>query len=546
MLFSEQLTQTDLRAPGVLLRMSLKPFARYSRPLLLLILFVLCCAFTAEASHFRSIHNSWKRLSNNSDGSVTVEFTSTQGWRGDAHDMLGLAFGDGDFFFPDHSDISDLFETTDASGQVYTMRRYVTRHTYAATDIANAGGRFLVVSNGCCRIGALINASGESQRIETLVDLNNGNQGSPTSTIPAMLQVSIGQSNTIIFGTADPDGELVRCRFAEEQESGIPFLPQFGGKSLSISPDCVLSWDLAGAGAPAAGRKYAAQIVMEESSRCIGADCGRSAYDFIVEFVQGNAPVCSSDKPVNNTLYVNIPFAANFTGVDADVGSTLTLTTFGAPPTSTLNPTSGSTGLTPFASAFAWTPREADRGSAQSMLVTFKDQSGLQGICSMSFQVSLDDPQVTCSRIDIMSLLLALDGNALAQRDFAANAARTLYRLRGVAKSEYRALVKEAQKLYVQAWSQAWAIPPALLNCADSEFCTNVSTGVLTGPFIASVTQLQALGNSLASRVKATGRSQQARRLKKKAKSNYVASVSAAMSLPPLQSLCPGVTVVIN
>lgn len=512
------------------------------RRLSILVVLVLGLGTVAEASHFRFAHNTWRRVSDNPDGSVTVEFTSLQAWRADGLDMLGLDFGDGNFYFPAAQDITDVFTGTDLAGEGYTIRRYVVQHSYDAAAIASNGGQFLVVGESCCRIGSLINAGDASERIETRVDLNGGNQGSPVSNIPVILQLSFGQTNTLALGIADPQGDPFSCRMASSSESQIPALATAGGNDIEVSPNCVLSWNLTGTTLTDVGNKYAVQIIIEETNRCVGQSCGSIALDFIIELVQGNPPSCSSDKPVNNTVYANFPFSATFTGTDTDPGAVLTLTSFGAPAASTFTPASGASQAAPFAAQFQWTPTDADRGTAQAVLVTYQDETGLQGVCTMSLQVSLTDPEITCGTVNVMGTQFAMDGNAFAQRGSARNAARK-FRANGGSKKAYKNYLKDADKFYVEAWTNAWVIPNDLLACGTTDLCTEVSTSALTAPYLDAVAQLDTLTKSIISKIKAQGQSRQARSLSKSSKAVYTASVQAAAALPPTQSSCPGVNV---
>lgn len=507
--------------------------------LLLVSAFVLSFTSIAEASHFRFAHNTWKRISDNSDGSVTVEFTSLQAWRTTGLDMLGLDFGDGNSYFPSFSDITDVFAGTDLAGEGYTIRRFVVQHTYAAVDIASNSGQFLVVAESCCRIGSLVNAGDGDERIETRVDLNGNNQGSAVSNIPVILQLSVGQNNSLALGAADPDGDPVTCRMATSAESDIFSVASAGGNDVTVSPSCVLSWDLTGTDVSNVSEKYAVQIVIEESNRCSGQSCGSVALDFIIELVQGNPPSCSSDKPVNNTLYVGVPFTANFTGTDSDPGALLTVTSFGAPAGATLTPASGTQQAAPFGANLAWTPQESDRGSAQSVLVTYQDETGLQGVCSISLQVSVSDPVVTCNQVDIAASQFAMDGNALAQKGVADNAARRFLALGG-SKKQYRSFRTEAEKLYIQAWTQTWAIPSKLLDCGASEFCGTVSTADYTSGYLATISQLDALTKSIISKIQKQSRGRKAKSLRRANTRSFSQSMAAVAGVPATESSCPG------
>ncbi len=508
-----------------------------------LFIFVVGFADVAQASHFRFAHHTWRRISDNVDGSVTVEFTLLQAWRLSAPDILGIDFGDGESFYPSDPDIFNIFTGSDLAGEGYVIRRYVVQHTYSAQAITNNGGIFLAESSDCCRIGSLINAGSGSERIEVLVDLNTNNQGSPVSSIPVILQMSFGQQNSLSLGVADPQGEPLNCRMASSAESEISSLAEAAGNQLTVSQNCVLSWDLSGTTLADVGSKYAAQVVIEESNRCGQNGCGRVGLDFIIEIVQGNPPTCQSDKQVNNTLYVNVPFTANFTGSDTDPGATLTLSSFGAPAGATLSPDNGTTSSAPMSAQLSWTPGEADRGSAHAVLLSYQDETGLQGVCSLSLQVSETDPVVTCDSLSIMGNLFAMDGSAHAQRS-AAKAAAKHFLASGGSSKEYKNFVKDAEKLYIKAWIETWTIPGGMLSCPASDLCSSISTASLTGPYLDTVGQLDTLIKKIINKIKSQGQSKLAKSLGKTNSKAYAASVAAAASVPGTQSSClPGVQI---
>jgi hypothetical protein len=474
---------------------------------------------------------------------VTVEFTSTQAWRESFHDILGIYFGDGSSYYPGNNSITNLLTTSDISGDEYTIRQYKIQHTYSAADIASNGGRFMAVSSDCCRIGSLVNAGGADEQILTRVDLNNGNQGSPVGTIPVVLQFSVGRNNMLAIAAADPDGDPISCRFAGPVESAIPDLARAGGNEIVISSGCVLSWNLLGTNSTNIGDKFAVQVMIEESNRCTGSDCGRVALDFIIELVQSNPPVCASDRPVNNSLFVNVPFTATFTGTDLDSGAALTSNSFGAPDGSSFTPTLGTTQASPASTRFDWTPAESDRGSAHSMLVTFQDQMGLQGICALSLQVSLFNPTVTCNQTNVLGDLFAMDGNAFAQRNFAISAAQTLFKYRGASKRELSDLKKEARKLYNDAWTTTWSISASILDCGDTIYCSDITTSPATVSYLNSIKRLNALTRSIIARIRSTGHGAKATSLRRNSDKKFLASSGSVTRIPAAQSLCPGVDV---
>ncbi len=331
----------------------------------------LALAGSAEASHFRYAHTTWRRVSGN-----TVEFTSTQAWRSDFLDNLPITFGDAT---PSGVGTPATIGTfTDVAGESYTVRRYTVQHAYASE------GPYTAFSSSCCRISTLVNAADASERIETIVDLRNANQGSPVSSIPVILQMVHGGVNNVPLPTADPDLDPISCRMATSAESQIPTVATAGGHTLSVSPDCTLSWNTSGT---IVGRKYAAQVMVEETH---AGNLSRVALDFIIEIVDGslNHPPECTGLSGQQVVNVGEPFQANFTGDDED-GDPLTVSHLGLPPGASLAPPSGTQQASPFNSTFSWTPQPSDAGSAHAVTIVYTDPSSLQATCSFSVTVPL-------------------------------------------------------------------------------------------------------------------------------------------------------------
>ncbi|MBI5504200.1 MAG: DUF3494 domain-containing protein [Deltaproteobacteria bacterium] len=348
-------------------------------------------ASPAEASHFRFGHNTWNRVSG-----TTVQFTSTQAWRSDAVSPIPMDFGDG---VSDIGTVNTIGTFTDVAGEQYTIVQYTVEHTYASE------GPFLATTANCCRIYSLLNASGASFRVDTIVDLRGGNTGSPVSSIPVIVQMAQGAVNNVVLPIADPDGDGFTCRMATPVESEIPSVASAGGNDLGVSSGCVLSWDTS---ATAIGQKYAAQVAIEETH---AGNLGRVALDFIIEIVGnlGASPACDGTSG-NHIVNVGQPFAGNFTGTDAD-GGNLTLGHLGLPPGATLTPPSGTSQAQPFGATFDWTPQQADAGTAHAVTIVYTDPQNLQATCSFSINV----PESVCGNNVVESPFETCDdGNTLS------------------------------------------------------------------------------------------------------------------------------------
>ncbi len=337
-------------------------------------------AEVAQASHFRYGHVTWRRIGGPT--SRTVEITVTEAWRASAVDALSYSYGDatGSFSSNPYTTIATL---TDLAGESYTIKRRIVTHTYAGD------GPYLVAAQSCCRIFSLVNASSAEERLEMIIDLRGGNQGSPVSSIPVILQMVAGGVNTVPLAIGDADGDPFTVRMSTFAESKIPAVASGPSGTLAVSPSGVLSWNTTGR---AIGNKFAVQVMIEENHP--GGNAGKVPLDFIIEIVGGTLnkpPTCMLNGPASNIVNPGQPFTISLTGQDPD-GGTLMVNHLGLPPGATLTPPTGSTGSVPFTVTFAWTPSPADAGSAHAVTIIFTDPAGLQSQCSFTIQVNVLQP----------------------------------------------------------------------------------------------------------------------------------------------------------
>ncbi len=341
-------------------------------------LFLVVCISTTpiEASHFRYGHMTWTRV-----GGETVEITVTTAWRTAFIGSYYLYFGDGSRTPVYSSSQTQLFTGTDLQGESYTITQYKTQYTYSNE------GPFTAYFSSCCRIASLINASNASYVVEATVDLRNGNDGSPVSSMPVILQMIQGQVNTVPVPVADPDGDSFSLRMASATESGVPGTASTASHTLSLDSNNNLIWNTSETNI---GEKYAVQIVIEEN---LNGSVGKVALDFIIEIVgntgNNSSPTCSG---TNGLQVINAGdlFSASFTADDSD-GDDLTVTALGLPSGTIMSPSSGSTVSSPASVAIDWTPQSSNIGQAYAITLIFEDPSGLQSIASFSMQVQAAD-----------------------------------------------------------------------------------------------------------------------------------------------------------
>jgi HYR domain/Putative Ig domain len=334
----------------------------------LLISFFFVLVTSLSASHFRGGTISWVRLSGN-----TVRFTVTSSWSGFVSNPI-LNFGD---LTPtvtvNHAQI--------ASGPGYVTYRGTVDHTYISA------GPFTAFWTSNARVGNLINSPNTPWRLESLVCLTNGNNSSPVSSVPAVVQMaSTGQSFQLV--ASDQEGHPSTWSFSSTLQSSITTNPPAG---FTISPTGLFTYS---GGIYPIGGFLAIQVRVRETAPSCGAI---TVIDFIVQIVSGannTAPSCFLSGNASNSVIAGTPFSMTITGTDPE-GATLNLTTSGLPAGATLSPT---TGVGTLMSTFSWTPSAAQAGNTYAITVIFTDPGGLQSICSFNITVvsACTAPTITC------------------------------------------------------------------------------------------------------------------------------------------------------
>ncbi len=335
---------------------------------------VFLTASAAQASHFRGANLTWKRTSG-----TTVQLTVTEAWRTGAEDSLSYNWGDGVGF-------NMYGATVIASNSDFIVIRQTFTHTYASE------GPYTISGSSCCRIYGLVNASSASESVHAVVDLRNGNSGSPTISSPIILQMVQGGLNSVPLAFSDIDSaDAVTFRLATSGESSIPSLASAGGHTIEVTPAGVLQWDTSGT---SVGQLYAVQVVANDN-HALASGVGSTAvsFDFIVQIVDGsiNHPPVASGNSGPFSVAVGQTFTNVITGTDED-GGNLTVTHQGLPPGATLTPASGTTAPQPLAATFSWTPTAADSGSSFGVTIVFTDPTGLQASKSFTVSVPANQP----------------------------------------------------------------------------------------------------------------------------------------------------------
>ncbi|QPJ64332.1 MAG: HYR domain-containing protein [Candidatus Nitrohelix vancouverensis] len=335
--------------------------------LLLTLFFMIMGAADAFATHFRFGQITWKKT-----GPTTVQFTVTSAWRssfGVQPTSQVVELGDGTWgqAGPVVATLSDL------RGESYNIHTNTFSKTYPGT------GPYRASIDSCCRISTLSNGSDTIYRVQTMVDLRGSQTGSTISSITPQLQWPQGP-NSVALPFADPDSNNVTCSLAAlsgTTDAGYNTHPTAGGNALSVSSDCVVSWDATSA---ADKSKWALQVELTEGGLT-------SDLDFIIEvngqLALNEAPTCTLNGPVNSTVGVGQAFAISATGNDLE-DTQLTMTALGVPAGATLVPSSGTTQNDPFNTTFNFTPTTT---GSHAVTINFADSQNAQGSCNFSLNV---------------------------------------------------------------------------------------------------------------------------------------------------------------
>ncbi|MEZ4447609.1 MAG: hypothetical protein R3B72_51510, partial [Polyangiaceae bacterium] len=318
----------------------------------------LFAASRAEATHFRYGNITWN-VPDPVNAPLTVEFTVTHAWRTTFIDTVTLQFGDGQQVNSGGGDVT-IGTGVDAAGESYTIREFVTSHTYASP-----GNRTAFFTN-CCRVSSLINAGDANFRVEAQVDLQSdgSNTSGPISGIPVIIQMEIGGVRQFVLPVFDPDNDPYTCNFSTTAQSGIPANPPtINGQPITfVSPGCTIQWDLSTVTNASVNNKYALSIEVESTHN---GQPSSTMIDYIIELVpQNTVPTCSGGG--NFTAGVGQAFSQTLQ-FNEPGGGVLNLSVNNAPGGSVVTPPNGSTLNPPYPQGvnFAWTPTLADAGTTK-------------------------------------------------------------------------------------------------------------------------------------------------------------------------------------
>lgn len=351
------------------------PLNQYCKVLILVFSFISLFAVESFGSHFRYGNISWKQIDAN-----TVEFQVAMVFRSNYGPFGGLPVGK--TFTPDltffHGDgTSRNIQLTVTSVSLADNWSYA-EGTFTKT-YANPLGVYTAFFQSCCRISTLVNNRDAQYRVETVVNLGQGNT-SPVSTMPPIINLPVGNPNaSFIVPASDPDGDV------------LSFFPtpsaQMGSNSsnpsrFSINETTgIATFDTNGT---IIGQLYNVSVTINDNNG------SRIAVDFLVRIVQAsNPPIFVSPTPPNAnvfTISVGEELSFDVKAEDPDPADFVTLQVVGLPSTATMTPSlplSGGVGL-PVESSFSWVP-----SNTGTFIVNYtaEDNNGAQATTSVTIRV---------------------------------------------------------------------------------------------------------------------------------------------------------------
>lgn len=333
---------------------------------------LVCSAGPSWASHFRYGQISWTRVSGN-----TVEFKVRSGWPCHVVDVeqTRLAFGDGQLSPIPQVDVNTVqIEAGQyCTGSCWAVYEFTTTHTYATegpyTVSFDVNCQLPTQNVGGCPLGLL----------KAVVDLRDGNTGSPLTTIDPLILLESLPGHVIPIPITEPDGDAITCRFATPAESNIPAVATYPSAPLTLS-GCVLNWDTS---AGANLETWTVQVIIEETH---AGNVSTTPVHFLIQICDGERPECTTTAQAVEIVDIGQTYNWSFQGTDAD-GDPLTVF-FDAPGLpGTLTPPSGSVGASPMNVDLQVTPTVAEKGATFPVAVSFDDGMGWRGNCHCRIKV---------------------------------------------------------------------------------------------------------------------------------------------------------------
>lgn len=225
-----------------------------------MLLFAALASASAYASHFRGGSVSWQSKAMDGDGIRNdVEITVKTAWRYDYIDPVGLQRSPTFALTQTNNEV--LYINGNASNAEYALQTT----TFVARDL-DLNTSYSVYFSSSARIGNLVNNANGSWKIQTTINLKDGNLA-PKIDMPIIMEVpklrldgTVMPDWTYQLSSRDPNSDKLRYRLANLDELG-------GGSStnpagLAINPNTgLITW--VGSGSRADGL-YSAGVVAED------------------------------------------------------------------------------------------------------------------------------------------------------------------------------------------------------------------------------------------------------------------------------------------
>ncbi len=268
------------------------------------------------------------------------------------------------------------------------------------------------------------------------------------------------------------------------------------------------------------------------------------------------------------TVNVGELFETTFQATNPD-NEEITVTYTGIPIGALVTPADGTTELGQLDGTFTWTPSEDQGGQTYPIGINFIDEDGLEIACP--FEIIVPEGEVDCLGVpggdaeydrcgvcdgdgmscidcedfDVENILLGLDGVADAQANIVKKLTRT-YKKAAKGTSQEKSAKKfrkktnlRADELFTENWTFTWSTPTIVTQCAESEFCVEVSN-------VASIEQYNVNSDELFQLAKQTKRKikkitklkKKVRKLVKEAKALNAESFALSTTVPTSQSVC--------
>lgn len=376
--------------------------------IILIGLALLLITGAANASHFRFGHFTFQARPDISP--TTADFKMIVAFRSSyfGHPEVGTTFRPRAFYLGDGRSIRYRYEVIARNLQEdWIIGRAIqtgldngfVRHTYRSP---NRSGRPWIASySSCCKIGELINASDAHWKVNTSIDLSEGNS-SPFSNLPPIVSCPKGNC-TFRVPAVDPDGDKITWRLASRGESFIPYIPS----GISIERDTgIVNWS--GSEAFTKGL-YSVQVIIEDRDE---ADKVKSsaAIDFIVnlqEQVTNQSPEFDfPPTPENGSVIraiIGQPLEIVIQATDGDPNDSVFINNAGLPDGASFEQTI--TGGTTGAGTFTWSPETEDLGQH---IVTFIANDN-RGGASTPISITLDVIKPVISSVRVVSTISTKD-----------------------------------------------------------------------------------------------------------------------------------------